>query len=64
MGKDIFKEMEKSNTEQIIFNYSKDTGLKSIIAINDTTIGPAVGGCRMRDYDSTDEALLDVIRLA
>lgn len=64
MKKDIFKEMEKTDTEQIIFNYSKDTGLKSIIAINDTTIGPAIGGCRMRDYNTTDEALIDVIRLA
>lgn len=64
MGIDIFKEMEKSNTEQIIFNYGKDSGLKAIIAINDTTIGPAVGGCRMIEYKSTDEALLDVIRLA
>lgn len=64
MSIDIFEEMKKSDTEQIIFNYSKDTGLKAIIAINDTTLGPAVGGCRMLDYNSTDEALLDVLRLA
>src|SRR5699024_3351433 len=64
MNVDIFKEMEKSNTEQIIFNYNKDTGLKSITAINDTTLGPSIGGCRMMDYESTEEALIDVIQLA
>ncbi len=64
MSIDIFEEMEKSNTEQIVFNYNKETGLKSIIAINDTTVGPAIGGCRIRDYESTDEALIDAIRLA
>lgn len=61
---DIFEEMEKTNTEQIVFNYNKDTGLKSIIAINDTTVGPAMGGCRIRDYETTEEALIDAIRLA
>lgn len=64
MSIDIFEEMKKSNTEQIVFNYNKDTGLKSIIAINDTTVGPAIGGCRILDYDSTDEAVVDAIRLA
>lgn len=64
MSIDIFEEMEKSNTEQIVFNYNKETGLKSIIAINDTTVGPAIGGCRIREYESTDEALIDAIRLA
>jgi|SRR5699024_3258920 len=64
MSLDIFKEMEKSNTEQIVFNYNKETGLKSIMAINDTTLGPAMGGCRMMEYESTDEAILDAIRLA
>ncbi len=64
MSIDIFEQMEKSDTEQVIFNYNKDTGLKSIIAINDTTLGPAVGGCRILDYASTEDALKDVLRLA
>lgn len=64
MTMDIFKEMESNDVEQIIFNYDKATGLKSIIAINDTTIGPALGGCRMWDYESVDEALKDAIRLS
>lgn len=64
MNVDIFKEMENHNMEQIIFNYDKATGLKSIVAINDTTIGPALGGCRMWDYQSQEEALMDAIRLS
>lgn len=64
MSIDIFEEMGKNGTEQIVFNYNKETGLKSIIAINDTTLGPAIGGCRILDYKSTDEALKDVLRLA
>lgn len=61
---DIFEEMKNQGHEQIIFNYDKTTGLKSIIAIHDTTLGPALGGCRMWDYQSTDEALHDVLRLS
>ncbi|WP_066175562.1 Glu/Leu/Phe/Val family dehydrogenase [Bacillus marinisedimentorum] len=61
---DVFEEMKKHGHEQIIFNYDKTTGLKSIIAIHDTTLGPALGGCRMWDYESTDEALHDVLRLS
>lgn len=61
---DIFKEMEKHDFEQIIFNYDKTTGLKAIIAIHDTTLGPALGGCRIWPYESEDEALIDAMRLA
>lgn len=61
---DIFKEMEKHGFEQIIFNYDKTTGLKCIIAIHDTTLGPALGGCRMWPYETEDEALTDAMRLA
>jgi leucine dehydrogenase len=61
---DLFEEMEKHGHEQVIFNYDKATGLKSIIAIHDTTLGPALGGCRMWNYESTDDALKDVLRLS
>jgi len=60
----IFELMEKNGHEQIIFNYDKATGLKSIIAIHDTTLGPALGGCRMWKYESEKDALLDVLRLS
>lgn len=61
---DIFEEMKNHGHEQVIFNYDKTTGLKSIVAIHDTTLGPALGGCRMWDYESTEEALHDVLRLS
>ncbi|MFC4619131.1 Leu/Phe/Val dehydrogenase [Camelliibacillus cellulosilyticus] len=50
--------------EQVIFCNDAASGLKAIIAIHDTTLGPALGGCRMRPYHSVDEALEDALRLA
>ncbi|WP_221568203.1 Glu/Leu/Phe/Val dehydrogenase dimerization domain-containing protein [Alkalihalobacillus sp. TS-13] len=50
--------------EQVLFCNDPDTGLKAIIAIHNTTLGPALGGCRMRPYNSTDEAIEDVLRLS
>lgn len=50
--------------EQIVFCNDKATGLQAIIAIHDTTRGPALGGCRMAPYKSMDEALTDVLRLS
>lgn len=50
--------------EQVIFCRNEAAGLRAIIAIHDTTLGPALGGCRMWDYASEDEALTDVLRLA
>ncbi|MHB1611529.1 MAG: Glu/Leu/Phe/Val dehydrogenase dimerization domain-containing protein [Sulfobacillus sp.] len=61
---EIFKEMERRGHEQIIFNYDKASGLKAIIAIHDTTLGPALGGCRMWPYSTEDAALEDVLRLS
>lgn len=60
----IFELMEKYGHEQLIFNYDKATGLKAIIGIHDTTLGPALGGCRMWDYESEEDAIMDVLRLS
>ena len=60
----IFEEMEKLGTEQVIFNYDKASGLKCIITIHDTTVGPALGGCRMWDYATEEEAVIDSLRLS
>ncbi|KLU61811.1 leucine dehydrogenase [Peptococcaceae bacterium CEB3] len=60
----IFEEMEKYGHEQIIFNYDKATGLKAIIGIHDTTLGPALGGCRMWNYETEQDAIIDVMRLS
>jgi len=60
----VFDQMEKYGHEQVIFNYDKATGLKAIVAIHDTTLGPALGGCRMWDYETEQTALSDALRLS
>ncbi|MBI1932083.1 MAG: Glu/Leu/Phe/Val dehydrogenase [Ignavibacteriales bacterium] len=59
-----FDIMEKFGHEQVIFCSDKESGLKAIISIHDTTLGPAIGGTRMFNYSSFDEALNDVLRLS
>lgn len=60
----LFEEMSLYDYEQVVFCQDKASGLKGIIAIHDTTLGPALGGCRMWPYDSEEEALRDVLRLS
>ncbi|MCX6131091.1 MAG: leucine dehydrogenase [Proteobacteria bacterium] len=60
----IFEDLTTMGHEQVVFCHDKNTGLKAIIAIHDTTLGPALGGCRMWDYKSDEEALRDVLRLS
>lgn len=50
--------------ERVVFCHDKATGLKAIIAIHSTALGPAAGGTRLWSYASDDEALHDVLRLA
>ena len=50
--------------EQVVFCHNKDVGLKAIIAIHNTALGPALGGTRMWNYKNEDEALVDVLRLS
>ena len=50
--------------EQVVFCSDEETGLKAIIAIHSTKLGPAVGGCRMWDYTSDENALVDALRLS
>ena len=50
--------------EEVVFIRNKDVGLKAIIAIHNTTLGPALGGTRMWNYKSDEEALVDVLRLS
>lgn len=61
---EIFKYMEKYDYEQLVFCQDKTSGLKAIIAIHDTTIGPALGGTRMWTYASEEDAIEDALRLA
>jgi leucine dehydrogenase len=60
----IFDHPEYDNHEQVLFCRDVDAGLFAIIAIHDSTLGPAAGGCRMWSYASVDEALNDVLRLS
>ena len=60
----VLAKMDSFEHEQVVFCQDKDTGLKAIIAIHDTTLGPALGGTRMWDYDNEEEALEDVLRLS
>ena len=48
----VLSEMEFLGHEQILFCQDKETSLKAIIAIHDTTLGPALGGTRMWNYDN------------
>lgn len=50
--------------EQVVFCNDESTGLKAIIAIHSTSLGPALGGCRMYPYKTVDAALEDVLRLS
>lgn len=60
----VFGQLSFDNHEQIVFCHDKDTGLKAIIGIHNSVLGPALGGTRMWHYDSEWEALNDVLRLS
>jgi leucine dehydrogenase len=50
--------------EEVVYCQDRASGLKAIVAIHSTKLGPALGGCRMRPYASLDDALTDVLRLS
>lgn len=60
----LFEYMQNHHHEQVAFWNDAESGLRAIIAIHDTTLGPALGGVRMWPYPSEDKALLDVLRLS
>jgi leucine dehydrogenase len=61
---ELFDTCQEFGHEQIVFCNNNDVGLRAIIAIHNTTLGPALGGTRMWPYDSEEEALRDVLRLS
>jgi leucine dehydrogenase len=61
---EIFKYMETYDYEQMVICQDKQSGLKAIICIHDTTLGPALGGTRMWTYETEDAAIEDALRLA
>ncbi|MEN9743926.1 MAG: hypothetical protein RLZZ65_1731 [Bacteroidota bacterium] len=60
----ILQPMSNMGHEQILFCNDKATGLKAIIAVHNTVLGPALGGTRMWMYQNEQEALTDVLRLS
>lgn len=61
---DLFTQMDGMGHERVLFCSNPDVGLKAIIAVHSTLLGPGLGGVRMWPYASLDEALTDVLRLS
>src|SRR5436853_7611364 len=64
MHTEIFDAIAERDHEQVVFCSDKATGLKAIIGIHNTTLGPALGGVRMWTYATDREALDDGLRLS
>ncbi len=60
----LFETLSQTAHEQVVFCHNKDAGLKAIIAIHNTVLGPALGGTRMWPYATEAEAIKDVLRLS
>ncbi len=60
----IFETLDTYGHEQVVFCHNKDAGLKAIVAIHNTVLGPALGGLRMWPYKTEQDALKDVLRLS
>lgn len=60
----VFEHPDFDDHEQVCFFSDRKTGLRTIIAIHNTNLGPALGGCRMWNYSSDEEALKDALRLS
>lgn len=60
----VLSEMDDYGHEQVTHVSDPETGLEAIIAIHDTTLGPSLGGTRLRPYETEEDALRDVLRLS
>ncbi|WP_461516881.1 Glu/Leu/Phe/Val dehydrogenase dimerization domain-containing protein [Porticoccus sp.] len=60
----VFTHLDYDDHEKVVFHRDATTGLQAIIAIHNTNLGCALGGCRMWPYASEDEAIADVLRLS
>ena len=59
-----FEKIAEMGHEQVVFCHDKASGYRGIIAIHDTTLGPALGGCRFWNYASEEAAIVDALRLS
>ncbi|MCP3659626.1 MAG: Glu/Leu/Phe/Val dehydrogenase [Bacteroidetes bacterium] len=60
----MFKDIDNLGHESVVFHHDKSTNLKTIVGIHDTTLGPALGGVRIWDYENEEQAINDVLRLS
>ena len=60
----IFNKMQEHDYEQLIFMNDVQTGLRAVTCIHNTVLGPAIGGMRIWEYDSEEDAIEDAMRLA
>ncbi|WP_419890392.1 Leu/Phe/Val dehydrogenase [Paenibacillus xylanexedens] len=60
----LWQEMEREGMEELIFCHDADSGLRAVIAIHNTVLGPALGGCRYWTYASEEETVRDAVKLA
>lgn len=60
----IFDQISEYEHEQVIYCHDPYTGLRAIIGLHDTTLGPGLGGCRVYNYANDHDALVDVLRLS
>src|SRR5690242_309615 len=60
----MFDRIEADDYEQVVFCHHRATGLRAIVAVHSTALGPALGGTRFYPYTHEDDALEDVLRLA
>ncbi len=60
----LFEHPDFDNHEHVAFYNDPTSGLKAIIAVHNTHLGPSIGGCRMWSYDNSEQALTDVLRLS
>ncbi|MDF1672880.1 MAG: Glu/Leu/Phe/Val dehydrogenase [Vicingaceae bacterium] len=62
--KNPLAQMVSMDHEQVLYCQDRATGLKAIIAVHNTVLGPALGGTRMWSYAKEEDALTDVLRLS
>lgn len=60
----VLQMMQEMQHEQVMFFNDAETGLKGIIAVHNTVLGPSLGGCRIWNYENETDALWDVLRLS
>jgi glutamate dehydrogenase/leucine dehydrogenase len=60
----VFTHPDFDDHEQVVFASDAASGLRAIIAVHDTTLGPALGGCRIWSYRTEAEAIADALRLS